>query len=182
MSVKFGFRDQVFDDETPLYIDVRQDVVFNRLTRKLLEKTSLLAEMTADGYVLKEGEMGASPGWVATHQGSWSHLSAADIGITVDGVPAEADGGEATIVIETYGGLTAEPITVDASFQVGANPDIEFSVEIPADSSYEDVISELTEATEWAANDQTVATEGDTITVTNGDVDDELADLSVAVR
>jgi hypothetical protein len=181
MALKLGFRDQVFDDVTPLYIEVGGGEVINRLTGKRLNRASLVAEMTTEEYTPKTGEMAPAPEWLQSHQGPWAFMSGADVDITVAGLPAAAGGGEATLVVETYGRNTAEALTLDASFKLGANPDVAFSVELPAGSSGEDIVTAITSAAQWASNDQTLEAVGSTITVTNGDADDDLVALSAGL-
>ncbi len=57
----YGYKGQTFDVYCPLYITINSQFVFNRLSGHLKNKPALLAAMAADGYTLKDGEMGAAP-------------------------------------------------------------------------------------------------------------------------
>lgn len=69
MAMKLGFRQFEYDDSAPLYIDTFGGArVFNRITRKTLDKASLLAVMAKEGYTPASGEIGPAPAsWATNH-------------------------------------------------------------------------------------------------------------------
>ena len=73
MARYFGFHDQLFSDETPLYVKVTEDIVVNSHTYQSLPLASLLESMGKEGYSPKPGEIDASPEWEMFNQGWWTH-------------------------------------------------------------------------------------------------------------
>ena len=80
----FGFRDQPFSDETPLYVKVTEEIVVNSRTYRSLLLADLLESMASEGYSPKPGEIDASPEWESLHHGWW----------TYDDVDPPIDGGD----------------------------------------------------------------------------------------
>ena len=74
--LQFCFRNQVTDlSDAPLYCEVGQGFVINRLNRMVMTKSSLVAAMTASGYTPKANEIGPAPFWEAVNVGWWSQDS-----------------------------------------------------------------------------------------------------------
>ena len=176
MGLEIGFRGQVFDNAAPLYVDLGNGEVFDRIKRQRLNKASLVAAMAAEEYTPKTGELVADADWMENNTDSWTHVDA--IAPVIAGLPAAADGGEATVTLD--GRKLAAPVTLDVTFKLGANADVEFEVEVPAGADGNDVLTLIAAAEEWATNDQTPVVDGVVMTVTNGDADDDLVVLTIA--
>ena len=71
--IKFGFRNQVYNPQIPLYIKIGQGMVVNRLSGKEVEVQSLLDAMTAEGYSAPAGEIGISAAWEQDNLGWWTY-------------------------------------------------------------------------------------------------------------
>ena len=179
MALQFGYRNRVFDNSLPLYIDVGAGMAFNRLSGQTTTMASLQAAMAADGYTAGQGEIGASSDWEDDNLGWWtfSDSPAAGGGVQqppyapptvtpTQGIPADGDqGGAAVIDIDFHsnnipvGGLTAT-ITYD----IGGGDVVTTQALTAGDSpsaASADITAKLNGVTEFTAGKV-----GNTITVT----------------
>lgn len=176
MGLEFGFRGQVFDNTAPLYVDLGNGEVFDRIKRQRLDKASLVAAMAAEEYTPKTGEMTSGVDWMEENTDSWTHTAA--IAPVIAGIPAAADGGEATVTLDAR--KLAAPASLDVTIKLGANADVVFTVEAPAGADGHDVLTLIAAAEEWADNDQIVGVVGTVMTITNNDPALALAKLTIA--
>ena len=130
MALLLGFRNQKFDDAVPLYVDIGNGMVLNRISGKQLTMPSLTAAMTAEGYTPKPGEVGQSAQWLASNTGWWSNA----VTVTTDPPVVAVDHGAGLPIT----GSTATPplpsrIVVDfTNQQLGQAHDFEVTYDIGA--------------------------------------------------
>ena len=125
MTILLGFRNQRFDNAVPLYVDISNGMVLNRLNGKQLTLASLNAAMTAESYTPKTGEIGKAPqAWLDANHGWWDGQATAPTSppAATPITATLADNATATVKVTFAGGPASKAGTVSLGPDVGTGP------------------------------------------------------------
>ena len=172
MTIRIGFRGYAYDDAAyPLFVDLQNGFVINRMTMSVMTKASLDAAMAAASYTAESYEYFPSLAWEAAHTGDWNKEKETVTITQPTGLPKTGDstGTQFASIGCDFGGPITEICAATVTYKIGSGATKTLKVNLTIGNSSTQANTAIAAALDTAESGLTCTATATTIKVTPAD-------------